>query len=83
MNYITEVKEFIVDNFLFGEEGDLDENTSFFNSDIIDSTGILELIAFLEEKYDIKVEDEEMLPENFNTLINISGYLEKKNKAMP
>lgn len=82
MDYIPTVKDFIVDNFLFGEEGDLDENTSFFDADIIDSTGILELVAFLEETYDIKIEDEEMLPENFNTLTNISIYLKKKVEAV-
>ena len=78
MSYVETVKAFVIENFLFGEDGNLDEGTSFLEAGIIDSTGILELIAFLEEKYAIKVEDDEILPENLDSLKNVSAYLERK-----
>ncbi len=78
MEHIETVRKFIVENFLFGEGEKLKDETSFLNSDIIDSTGILELIAFLEETYDFNIEDAEMVPENFDSLINISSYLTRK-----
>lgn len=78
MEYKETVRDFIVENFLFGESDRLKDNTSFLDTAIIDSTGILELIAFLEETFDVRIEDTEMLPENFDSLNNISGYLSKK-----
>jgi acyl carrier protein len=78
MEHIETVRKFIVENFLFGNDEKLKDDTSFLNSDILDSTGILELVAFLEETYDFSIEDEEMLPENFDSLINVSSYLVRK-----
>ncbi len=72
------VKAFIVENFLFGSDEGLEDNTSFMDEGIIDSTGILELIDFLEEEYSISVEDEEMIPENLDSLNNVVTYLRKK-----
>jgi len=74
------VKAFIVENFLFGEEGDLKEDTSFLEEGIIDSTGVLEMVDFLEEEFGISIEDEELIPENLDSLKNIAAYLEKKIK---
>ena len=81
MSYTETVRAFIVENFLFGEADHLEEGTSFLESGIIDSTGVLELIAFLEEKYGFKVEDEEVVPENLDSLKNVSSFLEKKLTA--
>ena len=75
---IKEIRAHIVEHFLFGEGETLTGNTSFLEEGIIDSTGILELVMFLEEKYGIKIEDSELVPENFDTLENIARYLEKK-----
>jgi acyl carrier protein len=72
------VREFVVDNFLFGEDGDLREDTSFLEDAVIDSTGILELVTYLEETFGITVEDEEMVPENLDSLRSIGSYLESK-----
>ena len=74
------VKAFIVENFLFGEEGDLKEDTSFLEEGIIDSTGVLEMVDFLEEEFGISIEDEELIPENLDSLKNIAAYLKKKIK---
>ena len=76
--YIKEIRAFIVEQFLFGEEDTLKEDTSFLEEGIIDSTGILELVMFLEEKYGIKIEDSELVPENFDTLDCIAQYMDKK-----
>ena len=74
-----EIRQFVVDNFLMGQDSDtLKEDTSFLEEGVIDSTGVLELVAFLEETYDIRVEDEDLIPENLDSIVNISAYLERK-----
>ena len=74
----VKLREFIVDTFLFGDGDTLREDTSSLESGIIDSTGILELIFFLEETFDVKIEDEELVPENMDSLKNISRFMERK-----
>jgi acyl carrier protein len=78
MGYLETARDFVVENFLFGEDGMLKEETSFLESGIIDSTGILELVAFLEETYGFTIGDEEIIPENFDTLGNVARFLERK-----
>lgn len=75
----TQVKAFIVSNFLFGREGDgIGDDQSFLESGLIDSTGLLELIAFVESEYAIAVEDRELVPENLDSLSNISQFILRK-----
>jgi len=78
MEYKQTVKAFIVENFLFGSDNGLKNDTSFLGEGIIDSTGVLELVQFIEETYGISVEDEELIPENFDSIDNIAAYLERK-----
>ena len=79
MSIKQEIRQFIVDNFLMGKDSeDLKDNTSFLEEGVIDSTGVLELVAFLEETYGIHVEDEELVPENLDSIANIASYIEKK-----
>jgi acyl carrier protein len=78
MDYLATIRNFISENFLFGDDVQLDDDTSFLEAGIIDSTGVLELISFVEETYNIKVDDEEIIPENFDSLKNVSDYLEQK-----
>ena len=78
MDIISTVKEFVIESFLFGESDHLKEDTSFLESGTIDSTGILELVAFLEETFAIKIEDEEVIPENLDSLKNINQFLQTK-----
>ena len=73
-----QIREFIVENFLFGEDGHLKDDTSLLDEGIIDSTGILELVSYLEEEFSITVEDEELVPENLDSINNVVSYLEKK-----
>lgn len=65
MEYIPTIREFIVENFLFGEGGQVSNDTNFFEKGIIDSTGILELVSYIEETYNLTIEDEDLVPENF------------------
>lgn len=81
MDTTSLVREFVVENFLFGDGEVLKEDTSFMEEGIIDSTGILELVFFLEETFDIKVEDAELIPENFDSLVRISNYIETKAES--
>jgi acyl carrier protein len=78
MNYEPAIKNFIVENYLFGDGQNLQNNTSFLESGIIDSTGILELITFLEENYNIRIEDDELIPENLDSINNVSRFLQNK-----
>jgi len=78
MDIANVIRTFIIENFLFGEDGNLKKETSFLESGIIDSTGILELVSFLEEKFGISVADEELVPENLDSIVNVAGYLARK-----
>ena len=78
MSQINAVKEFIIENFLFGEEVQLELDTDFFDKGIIDSTGVIELVSYIEETFDISVDDEELIPENLSSLKNIDAFLQKK-----
>ncbi|MFW6139300.1 MAG: acyl carrier protein [Spirochaetota bacterium] len=73
------VRGFIVENFLFGSEEDpFTDEDSFLENGIIDSTGVLELIEFIEEQYKIKAEDDELVTENLDSVNNVSRYLMSK-----
>ena len=72
------IRQFIIENFLFEENPTMKEDTSFLESGIIDSTGILELVSFLEEKFGISVADEELVPENLDSIGNVVAYLGRK-----
>ena len=75
------IKDFIIENFLFGEEEDLNGQTSFMDNAIIDSTGVLELVDYLENDFNITISDDELLPENLDTIDNIVNFLDKKITA--
>ena len=77
-----QVRAFVVENFLFGNpEESFDGETSFLESRIIDSTGILELVAFLENTYGIAIDDHELDPTNLDTLNRIAAFVERKRTS--
>ena len=78
MSHAEQIREFVVNNFLFGDGSRLQNDTSFLESGIIDSTGILEVITYMEETFGIKVNDDELLPENLDSIDNIVGFLGRK-----
>ena len=76
----TNIKQYIIDNFLFGNNFDtLKDNDSFLETGIIDSTGILELITFVEDNYNIKIDDTELVPENLDSINNIKAFIIRKS----
>lgn len=77
----TKIRSFIIENFLFGDDNGLKDDTSFLDEGIIDSTGVLELVTYLEEEFEIEVEDEELIPENLDSINNIAVYLEGKSET--
>ncbi|MHC4430275.1 MAG: acyl carrier protein [Planctomycetota bacterium] len=81
MDYSSKVREFVVENFLFSDGEVLKEDTSFMEEGIIDSTGILELVFFLEENFGISIEDHELVPENMDSLQNIAAFVARKVDA--
>jgi acyl carrier protein len=73
------IKSFVLKNFLFTDDANaLSDSTSLIGEGIIDSTGILELVSYLEESFGIKVTDEEMTPANFDSIQNIAAFIGRK-----
>ena len=76
------IAEFVLDNLLFGDEGRMPTGgESLLDSGVIDSTGILELIEFLETEFGVHVEDDETVPENLDGIDRIAAYVERKRAA--
>ena len=79
------VREYIIDNFLFEDDQNFKETTSFLENGIIDSTGILEMVTFIEDTFEVTVEDEEMIPENLDSIaayyIGKEDWLKIKKQA--
>ncbi len=80
-NYRQDIKNHIVENYLFGQSEELSDDTSFLDAGILDSTGVLQLVFHLEDTYNIKVEDDEMLPENLDSIDSICAFIERKAKS--
>lgn len=78
MDITGEIRRYVVGNFLFGEEKGLRDEHSFLATGIVDSTGILELVSFVEESYQIQVADDELIPENFDSINRIAAYVQRK-----
>ena len=74
-----QIRNYIVDNFLFGSEDGLSSSQSLLESGVVDSTGVMELVMFLEQTFRIQVADEELIPENLDTISNITRYVENKS----
>jgi len=73
------VRRFIAENFLFRDDGEaIAHDASLLDAGIIDSTGVLELVCFLESSFAIEVADEEMLPENLDSIRAITTYVARK-----
>jgi len=79
MSAEMELRSYVLENYLFtDDQSQLNNEDSFMDKGIVDSTGILEIITFIEDEYDISVEDSEMIPENLDSINNLVKYLEKK-----
>jgi acyl carrier protein len=77
----TAVRQYIQDNFLMGSADTYADDASFMDAQLLDSTGFLELVHFLEDNYGIKVEDEEMMPDNLDSLDAVAQFVTRKQAA--
>ena len=83
---IQELRHFITANFLFGDESGrftFSDDDSFQELGIIDSTGILELVGHVQEKYAIAISDEELVPDNLDSVSKVARFIDRKKKDAP
>ena len=79
MEVREQIKKYIAETFLFSNNGfPMSEDASFLDEGVIDSMGVLELIMFTEETFDISVEDDEIKPENFDSVNKLYEYIQRK-----
>lgn len=78
MEIAGKVRKFITSNFYVPVPAELADETSLLDSGVIDSTGVLEVISFIEQEFGVEVADEEMLPENLDSIARIAAYVSKK-----
>jgi acyl carrier protein len=72
------LREFVTKNFYLADPGSFDDASSFLDRGVIDSTGVLELVAFVEGEYGVTVADEEIVPANFDTVNALAGFVVRK-----
>ena len=72
------IRSYIVENFLFGDDSGLEDDTSFLDEGILDSTAALELVGFLEKEFSITVDDEEVIPDNLDSINNVVKFIKEK-----
>ena len=81
MDVEQQIRAYIVENFLLGEDGGLDGSASLLESGVMDSTGAMELVLFLEQAFNIKIDDEDLVPENLDTIRDIAAFVQRKQSA--
>lgn len=78
----TAIRAFIIENFLFGDDNHpLPDDMSLIDNDLVDSTGILELVGYIEKEFGFKVEDREIVPANLDSIARILAYVDSKRAA--
>lgn len=76
------VRNYIIENFLFGDEGPLrDDTMSLLDEGVMDSVGVMELVAFLEQDFGLTVADADLVPENLDSVANLVAYIARKRAA--
>ncbi len=83
MSKTEKIRSFIIDNYLFGDDRGLKDDSSFLGEGILDSTGIMHLVAFLGEEFSIVIDDDELFPENLDSINKITAFIERKNSSVP
>lgn len=82
-NTAETLRAFVRDNFLFGQEIAFSDQDSFLELGLIDSTGVLELVGFLETEYQIHIDDSELVPENLDSIDSLVRFVAAKAEAIP
>lgn len=79
MSIGTQIRDYILENFMFtSDNGQLHDDASFLEEGIVDSTGVLELVMFVEQAFGITVDDEDIVPENFDSVQQLAHYVRLK-----
>jgi len=78
MELQQQIRDFVATNFYVADPNSLEDRTSLLDQGIIDSTGVLEVILFIETTFGVTVEDSEMLPENLDSIERIASYVGRK-----
>ena len=78
MNIQHQIRDYVVENFLFGSEDGLNTSQSLIETGVVDSTGVMELVLFLEETFGITVDDEDLVPDNLDSIDNMKRFVERK-----
>ncbi len=79
----AKVRSFIKSNFYVPDTLKLGDDTSLLESGIVDSTGVMEIVAYLQSDFNIDVPDRDLIPDNLDSIGKISAYIERMNKAAP
>jgi len=80
MSVEKEIRKFIEENFILDGNDNLSAEDSLLEKGIIDSTGVLELVAFIEENYNFKIKDEELIPENLDSIKSITKFIQERQE---
>lgn len=75
------VREFVTGNFFVQDAAGLTDSASLLELGVVDSTGVLEIMAFLESTFGVSVEDDEIVPENLDSIERIAAFVERKRAA--
>jgi acyl carrier protein len=78
MDIATQIRDFIAVNLLYSDNGfRYDDQASFLEQGIVDSVGIMELVAFVEDRFKFTVQDEDITPDNFDSVSSLTSYVER------
>jgi acyl carrier protein len=79
MDVREQIRTYVADNLLFNSNGyRFNDDTSFLDEGIVDSTGVVELVLFLEDSFGFSVEDNEIVPDNFDSVNRLAAYIQRK-----
>ena len=82
MDIEAQVRKYILENFMYtDDESRLPRELSLIDNGIVDSTGALELVSFIEEAFNLHVQDDELVPDNFDSLAKLTAFIQKKLSA--
>ena len=81
MNTLPKVRSFVTTNFYVADPAKLADDASLLDAGIVDSTGVLEVVQFLESEFGLTVEDQEIVPENVDSISRIAAFSERKTAA--
>lgn len=82
MELRDQIRNFIVENFLFGDTSRLtSDDQSLLDTGIIDSVGVMELVSYLEGDHELQIQDEDLMPENLDSIANLAAFIRRKKAA--